>query len=168
MAFFNHFAPKLTPKPARLSWQKIMLAWFGAFLATAILVVLTQWQHQMLILGSFGASCLLIFAYPESPFSQPRHVIGGHFIASLIGLVFLYFLGTAWYSVAAATGTAIALMLITRTTHPPAGSNPIIVMLGMPSWSFLLYPTLFGAIILVMVAWFYNNVGRKRHYPEYW
>lgn len=123
--------------------------------------------HKTLILGSFGASCLLVFAYPQSPFAQPRNVIGGHFIATLTGLVFLAVFGVSWWAMALAVGTAIALMLLARMPHPPAGSNPLIVMLAGAGWDFLLTPTLAGSLILVAVALVYNNLDGRR-YPTYW
>jgi CBS-domain-containing membrane protein len=64
--------------------------------------------------------------------------------------------------------TAVALMMLTRTIHPPAGSNPVIIFLTQPSWHFLLFPTLIGALILVVVALIYNNITREAKYPKYW
>lgn len=84
-----------------------------------------------LILGSLGASCLLVYAYPTSPFAQPRNVIGGHFVATLTGLVVMNVLGVNAVSMAIGVATAIGLMLILKVPHPPAGSNPLIVMLAM-------------------------------------
>ena len=66
-----------------------------------------------------------------------------------------------------AAGTAIAVMLLTRTVHPPAGSNPVIVMLSRPEWMFLLTPTLIGAAVILVIALVINN-GNSRRYPEYW
>lgn len=76
--------------------------------------------------------------------------------------------GVHWWSMALAVGTAIALMLMFRVPHPPAGSNPLIVMLGAVGWDFLFLPTLFGSMILVATALIYNNLGKDRHYPTYW
>ena len=120
------------------------------------------------MLGSFGASCVLVFGYPDVPFSQPRNVIAGHVISSLVGLVFFAAFGPHWWAVALAEGTAIALMMLTRTVHPPAGSNPVIVFLTQPTWGFILFPTLTGAMVLVVVALFYNNATRVAKYPKYW
>ena len=74
----------------------------------------------------------------------------------------------SWWSVSIAVGTSIAMMMLTRTTHPPAGSNPVIIYLLKPAWSFLLFPTLFGAIILVFIAVIYNNLANDGKYPKYW
>jgi CBS-domain-containing membrane protein len=149
--------------PKRLPLSTIVIAWLGGTLATATLAILGNGVEPIMILGSFGASCLLIFAYPASPFAQPRNVIGGHFIAA-----FMTLFGIHWWSMAMAVGTAIALMLICRMPHPPAGSNPLIVMLGAVKWGFLITPTLLGAIVLVMIALVYNNLGKDRQYPTYW
>ena len=148
--------------------RDIMIAWFGGVLAIAAVGYLANVSGAPLMLGSFGASCVLLFGFPDSPFSQPRNVIGGHVLASLIGLVFLALFGAHWWSMALAAGTAIALMMLTRTVHPPAGSNPVIVMLLSPTWAFLLTPTLIGAVVLVLVALFFNNMPRERIYPRYW
>lgn len=153
--------PQPTPKA-------VALAWLGGVLAIAAVAALTNTLSVALVLGSFGASCVLVFGYPDVPFSQPRNVIAGHFISSLIGLLFLSVFGPHWWSVALAVGTAIALMMLTRTVHPPAGSNPVIVFLSQPAWGFLWFPTLFGAVVVVAVALIYNNATRDARYPKYW
>ncbi len=168
--FFNLYKLKgqTSQCPKRLPLSTIVIAWLGGTLATATLAILGNGVELIMILGSFGASCLLIFAYPVSPFAQPRNVIGGHFIATFTGLAFMTLFGIHWWSMAMAVGTAIALMLICRMPHPPAGSNPLIVMLGAVKWGFLITPTLLGAIVLVMIALVYNNLGKDRQYPTYW
>jgi len=154
--------------PPRANLTHIAISWLGGCLAIAAVAYLAAVTNATLMLGSFGATCVLVFGFPESPFSQPRNVIAGHFLSSLVGLAFLTFLGAHWWSVALAVGTAIALMQLTRTVHPPAGSNPVIVMLTLPAWNFLLTPTLIGALILVAVAVLFNNIPKERAYPKYW
>lgn len=154
--------------PPRPSARHIAISWLGGFLAIGAVAFLADASHAPLMLGSFGATCVLLFGFPDSPFSQPRNVIAGHFLSSLVGLVFLTLVGAHWWSMALAAGTAIALMQLTRTVHPPAGSNPVIVMLAASKWEFLLMPTLIGAVILVMVAVLFNNFPKERAYPKYW
>ncbi len=158
-------AGKLPPQPSRSS---VILAFFGGFIAIATLVGLADITHNMLILGSFGASCVLLFGYPDAPFSQPRNVVAGHLISSLIGLLCMKFFGSHWWSVGLAVGAAIAVMMQTRTVHPPAGSNPVIIFLSLQEWDFLLFPTLTGALVLVAVALIYNNLFASKKYPQYW
>lgn len=150
------------------SWKNVALAWLGGVLAIAVVAKVGEGLSLPLILGSFGASCVLVFGFPDLPFSQPRNVVVGHFLSSLIGLAFLASFGPQWWSMALAVGTSIATMMLTRTVHPPAGSNPVIVFLAQPAWSFLWFPTLAGALLLVAVALFYNNVTRSKSYPTYW
>lgn len=154
--------------PPRPSVRAVVLAWLGGFIAIGTIASITASTHATLVLGSFGATCVLVFGFPESPFSQPRNVIGGHFLSSLTGLIFFYFVGPQWWSMSLALATAIALMQLTRTVHPPAGSNPIIVFLSAASWNFLVTPTLLGASILVSIAVVYNNLASERRYPQYW
>lgn len=154
--------------PPRLPYGVIAAAWLGAALATGAFAGIGNAANLPLVLGSFGASCLLVFAYPQSPFAQPKNVIGGHFVATLTGLVFMAAFGAGWWVMALAVGTAVALMLLLRVPHPPAGSNPLIVMLGGVGWDFLITSTLAGSLILVAVALVYNNLGKGRRYPTYW
>lgn len=154
--------------PARASYRQIGISWLGGCIAIAVVAYLATVSQSPLILGSFGATCVLVFGFPDSPFSQPRNVIAGHLLSSFVGLCFLSLAGPHWWSVALAVGTTIAVMQITRTVHPPAGSNPVIVMLTVPTWEFLLLPTLVGAALLVAVAVVFNNLPKDRTYPKYW
>ena len=147
--------------------SEIIFAFIGSFIAIALIGYFTKTYDNLLIMGSFGASCVLLFGFSKSPFSQPRNVILGHFISSLIGLLFLHFVGNDYISMALALALSISLMIVTRTVHPPAGSNPIIIFLFEASWDYLIFPTLIGSIILVIVSLFYNNLYKNRNYPQY-
>jgi CBS-domain-containing membrane protein len=157
-----------TPLPPRPTFKAAALASVGGILAIATVAAMGDMLSIALVLGSFGASCVLVFGYPDVPFSQPRNVIAGHVLSSAIGLAVLSVFGAHGWAMAMAVGLAIAVMMLTRTVHPPAGSNPVIVFLAQPAWSFLWYPTLAGALLLVLVAMVYNNVTRTTHYPKYW
>lgn len=141
--------------------SSIALAGLGAFVALATTGLLAEGTGQAWILGSFGASCILLFGFPDSPFSQPRNVIGGHVLASFVGLIFLHTFGPGWLPMAAAGACAAMLMMLTRTVHPPAGSNPVIVFLLQPGWSFLLLPTAAGAVLLWLLASTYWRCLRR-------
>lgn len=155
----------LPPRPAA---KPVALAWLGTVLAIAAVAGLSASSGWLLVLGAFGASCVLVFGFPDVPFSQPRNVVLGHCLSSLIGLLFVSTLGAHWWVVALSTATAVAAMMLTRTVHPPAGSNPVIIFLAQPGWSFLLLPTLAGCVILVSVALVFHNLSREARYPKYW
>lgn len=159
----GHAAP-----PGAPALMQVARVWCGAVIAIAALAYLTQATQHPLLLGSFGATCVLVFGFPDSPFSQPRNVIGGHVLSSLTGLIFISVLGVTWWSAALALATAIAVMQLTRTVHPPAGSNPVIIMLTHASWPFLLNPTLTGAVILSAIGLAFHTLTRKAPYPTYW
>lgn len=154
------------PPPVPL--KKIGLACLGSFLMITVLALLTDAISTPLILGSFGATCVLVFGYPDAPFSQPRNIVIGHIITSLIGLLFLTFLGPNLWSLALAVALAIGIMIVFRVVHPPAGSNPVIIFLVQPSWSFLLFPVAIGAVLIVIFALIYLNLSRAENYPKYW
>ncbi len=166
--FLRKFKGDGAPLPPRSSIRAIVFAWLGGFLAIASIAALTDFFSVALLLGSFGASCVLVFGYPDLPFSQPRNVVAGHVISSLIGLAFLTTFGAHWWAVAFAVGTTIMLMMLTRTVHPPAGSNTVIIFLTHPTWGFLLFPTFIGALTLVTIGLVYNNATRDAKYPKYW
>ena len=141
----------------------------GGLLAIAILGLLERELASPLILGSFGATCVLVFGFPASPFSQPRNVVLGHVFSSATGVLFHFFFGVTWWSMALALAAAIAIMQLTRTVHPPAGSNPLIVMLSQASWPFIVRPTLLGSIIVCATAIVFHRVTTSRStYPKYW
>ncbi|MBN2815345.1 MAG: HPP family protein [Campylobacterales bacterium] len=168
MNYLNKFRGKNTPIPPRAKLSEIAFAWFGGFIAITLIGYLTQEYNNLFIMGSFGASCVLIFGFLQSPFSQPRNIVAGHLFSTFIGLLFLHFVGDTWWSMALALATAIAVMMITRTVHPPAGSNPLIVFLVSANWDYLIFPSLAGSLLLTVVALIFNNLHSKRIYPEYW
>ena len=155
-------------RPPHPGARATLLGGIGGFLAIGALAVLTSRLDVTLLLGSFGASCVLVFGYPDAPFAQPLNVIGGHVICTVIGLAILHWLGPQPWALSLAVGLSVAAMMATRTVHPPAGSNPVIVFLGHSAWSFLLFPVVSGALLLVLIGWLYNNAVRRTPYPHYW
>lgn len=167
-SYFQKFRGQQAPLPPRMPGIKIVLAGVGAALAVGFVATLAAWSHQPLLLGSLGASCVFLFGLPEAPFSQPRNVIAGHVLSSLAGLVFLQLCGPQVWALALALGSAVILMFVTRTVHAPAGSNPVIIFMTQPGWSFVLTPVLLGTVGVVLVALVFNNAVQPGHYPLYW
>lgn len=168
MSLFAKFKGDSASLPPRLPLSMVLPAFVGASLVVALIAWMAEHFETALLLGSFGASAGLVFGYPDVLFSQPRNLVAGHLLSTLVGLAFLHGCGPHWWSVGLAVGTAVALMMLTSTVHPPAASNPVIVYLMQPDWSFALFPTLAGSLILVVTALFYHNLTRKTRWPKFW
>ncbi|MCK9906301.1 HPP family protein, partial [Frankia sp. Cpl3] len=116
-------------------------------------------------MAPFGASCVLAFGLWDAPLSQPRNIVGGHLVSTLVGILLSQLFGNQLWVLALSVGLAIACMMLTKTTHPPAGADPIVVIMGGHGWAFLFSPVLFGALIIVLTALLLNNADAKRSYP---
>ena len=125
--------------------------------------------YGLFLAGSFGSSMVLLFGYPESPFAQPKNVFFGHFVTSLVGVLILYFLSVDQFlQIAIAVGLGIFLMILLDVTHPPAGGNPIVIILGAVSFDFLLNPIILGSIIMIIYSIILNRYILKKSYPSSW
>ena len=160
----------LTSKaPARPSSLQILTGFVGGLLSISILAFMAGHYHVPLIMAPFGATCVLLYALPDSPLAQPRSVIGGHLLSTFVGLVVFHLIGHGFWETGLAVGLAIGLMQFTRTIHAPAGADPIVVFLaGGLGWSFLFTPVFLGSVILVAVAFVVNNIGAGKSWPKYW
>ncbi|WP_439558606.1 HPP family protein [Dyadobacter sp.] len=129
-------------------------------------------SDSVFLIGSFGASSVLIYGIVNSPLAQPRNVIGGHLICALVGVtVHKLIPGNIWLASAFAVSVSIVLMQITRTLHPPGGATALIANIGSEKitslgYKYVLSPVLSGVLILLLVAIFVNNMAPNRHYPK--
>ncbi|HEY0886284.1 MAG TPA: HPP family protein [Ramlibacter sp.] len=154
--------------PAAPSPAFVLSSMLGATLAIGLTGWLTQVSGYPLQMAPFGASCVLAFGLPESPLAQPRSIIGGHLVATLVGLLVLHVVGNGWAAAALAVGLALALMQLTRTVHAPAGADPLVVLASGATADFLLTPVLAGSTTIVLAALLVNNARQRRSYPRYW
>lgn len=149
---------------------EILISGLGGLVIIGLLYFLQSELSFQTFIIPFGASAVLVFAAPAAPFSQPRNVVGGHVIAALTGVaVFSIFGQTNWWVLAIANGVAIALMVATKTVHPPAGATaliPVLSSIGNFAWPFM--PVMLGAAIIVLVGVIYNNLMPARRYPSFW
>ncbi len=139
-----------------------IVAGIGAMIAIFLLALIDNLQPEVVwLMAPFGASAVLVFGVPDSPLAQPRNVIFGHLITALIGVLFVMFLPIEPWSLALGTGLAVTTMLITKTTHPPAGANPLLIMVAGQSWEFLVFPVLIGGVVIVLIGKLMANIRRK-------
>ncbi len=120
-----------------------------------------------LLIGSFGATMVLIFGFPESPFSQPKNIFFGHFITSLLGIItYKYIFLSIYLVIAISVGLGIFFMILFNVTHPPAGGNAIIIiLLENTSYDFLLFPISIGTVFIIFCGIFINRFLLKKKYP---
>ena len=150
--------------------KKALIAGFFSAFTIGVLTVLTYKSVLGLFLaGSFGSSMVLLFGFPESPFAQPRNVFFGHLVTTLVGVIFVNLIPLPIYiSIALAVGIGIFFMILFNVVHPPAGGNPIMVIIGSVSYDYLLFPTISGCFIIILLAILINKFILKKNYPLKW
>ena len=125
--------------------------------------------YGLFLAGSFGSSMVLLFGYPESPFAQPNNVFFGHLVTSVVGVLILQFLpADQFLQIAIAVGLGIFVMILLGVTHPPAGGNPIVIILAAASYDFLSNPIISGSILIIVYALILNRLILKKNYPSNW
>jgi CBS-domain-containing membrane protein len=148
-------------------FTKAVIAGFFSAVTIGVLTVLTyKTTLGLFIAASFGSSMVLLFGFPESPFAQPKNVFFGHLVTALVGVFFVNFIPLPIYiSIAGAVGIGIFLMIILDIVHPPAGGNPIMVIIGSASFEYLINPIIFGCILILLIAIIVNKFLLKKNYP---
>ena len=157
-------------EPADHLWTFI-----GTFIAIASIGLLQQsgftQQDSVFLIGSFGASCVLLFGATQSPLAQPRNLVGGHLLASVIGVAIHKLIpDQLWLSSALAVSLSIVVMQITKTMHPQAGATALIANIGSEKitnlgFSYTVTPVMTGVAILLVIALLVNNIPSRRSYP---
>ena len=147
--------------------KKASIAGFFSTLTIGILAILTyKSPFGLFIAASFGSSMVLLFGFPESPFAQPKNVFFGHLVSASVGVFFVNLIPLPIYiSIAFAVGIGIFLMILLNVVHPPAGGNPILVIIGSVSYDYLIFPVITGCIIIILLAIFINKLILKKKYP---
>ena len=148
--------------------KQSILAGIFSIITIGILTFLTyKTEFGIFLIASFGSSMVLLYGYPESPFAKPKNIFFGHFLTSLVGVIFVNFVPLPIYIIIpVAVGIGVGLMIILNVTHPPAGGNPIIVIMGSVSFEYLISPVISGSIIVIVFGIILNKFIAKRNYPK--
>jgi CBS-domain-containing membrane protein len=152
-----------------------LLTFLGAFFGIGIIGYINSkyfvLNDNLFLIGSFGASSVLIYGIINSPLAQPRNLIGGHLVCAIVGVTVHKLLpNEVWLSSAIAVALSIVLMQITKTLHPPGGATALIANIGSEKikalgYMYVLSPVLTGVLILLAVALVFNNISKTRQYP---
>lgn len=155
---------------------QVFWSWLGAFLGIGLVSAVTRFVLDgtglTLMIGSFGASAVLIYCAIESPLAQPKNVLGGHILSALVGVAACHlFAEQVWLAAPFAVATAIGMMQLTATVHPPGGATALIAVIGGENihqlgYFYVLFPVATGAIILLVVALIINRIAPGRSYPR--
>ena len=161
-----------------VSYSEIAWSWIGAFLGIAAVSYfnfdLLENSDLVMLIGSFGASAVLIYGAIKSPLAQPRNLVGGHIFSAIIGVTcYKLFPSQAWLASSLAVSTAIAVMHATKTLHPPGGATALIAVIGSSKihslgYLYAIVPAGLGAVIMLVVALLVNNLPKSRRYPDFW
>ena len=151
--------------------KNIIKSFFAAFFSTLTIGVLTfltyKTDYGIFLIASFGSSMVLLYGYPESPFAQPKNIFFGHLLTSIVGILFVYFVHLPIFiTIPLAVGFGVGLMILLNVTHPPAGGNPIIVIIGSVSIDYLINPIIIGSLIILFFGVVLNRLILKKKYPS--
>ena len=147
--------------------QSILAGLFSTITISILTFLTYKTDLGIFLLASFGSSMVLLYGYPESPFAQPKNVFFGHLLTSIVGMFFLYLVPLPLYIILPlAVGFGVGLMIFLNVTHPPAGGNPIIVIMGSVSLDYLISPVISGSIVILGFGIIINRFILKKSYPK--
>lgn len=149
-------------------WSRVAAGALGGAVAIGAMEWFSAFSEFPLASIPFATSIVLVMGSPEAEPAQPRALVGGHVVSALVGLLVLQLTGPDAWAAALAVGIAIVAMHATRTFHPPAGINPLLIVTAAMPWTFLAVPVGAGALLLLVFAWTWNNIGAEKNWPQRW
>lgn len=162
-------------KETLVDYKEHIWTFLGSFIGISLIGLLNSrylsTTDNLFLIGSFGATSVLVYGIINSPFAQPRNLIGGHLISAIVGVTIGLLIKEQWLAAALAVSTSIVAMQITKTLHPPGGATALIAIIGSPKikslgFGYVLCPVLCGVLILFAVAMVFNNITSHRSYPK--
>ena len=148
--------------------KKAIIAGIFSIITIGFLTALTyKTEFGLFLVASFGSTMVLLFGYPESPFAQPKNIFFGHLLTSVVGVIFVNLIPLPIFiMIPLAVGFGVFFMILAGVTHPPAGGNPIIVIIGSASFSYIISPIIIGSAIVLVFGVVLNRFILKKEYPK--
>ena len=147
--------------------KSLIAAVFSTFTIGVLSLLTYKTPYGLFLIASFGSTMVLLYGYPESPFAKPKNIFFGHLLTAFVGVFFVNYVPLPIYVIIPlAVGAGVGLMIILNVTHPPAGGNPIIVIMGSVSFEYLISPVISGSIIVIIFGVILNKFIGKRKYPN--
>ena len=148
--------------------KKAIIAGVFTIITIGFLTTLTyKTELGLFLVASFGSTMVLLYGYPESPFAQPKNIFFGHLLTSIVGVIFVNLIPMPIYiMIPLAVGFGVFFMILAGVTHPPAGGNPIIVIIGSASFNYIISPVIIGSAIVLIFGVILNRFILKKEYPR--
>ena len=149
-------------------FEPIVLGISASFVISILAFLTLETSAGIWIMFSFGATVFLVFALHDLETAQPKNIFFGHLVSVIIGVVINKTLGFSFYSLGLSVGLAVVLMIYLKILHPPAASNPLIVLFTDLSFDYILFPVIVGTITIIITSVLINRLILKRKYPKKW
>lgn len=168
------FARVVIYKETLVDFREHFWTFLGAFIGIGSIGLIQSYylteSDNIFLVGSFGATSVLVYGVIESPLAQPRNVLGGHVVSAIVGTIVSQLISTLWLGAAVAVAASIVGMQITKTLHPPGGATALIAVIGSEKikalgFMYVISPIASGVLILLVVAMIFNNITSSRQYP---
>ncbi len=142
----------------------------GMVLVLLIMSALFDAHTAVIIIPSMGASAVLVFAMPHSPFSQPWSVLAGNVFSAVVGVCCYRWIAHPSMAASFAVGLAVAVMHLTRSMHPPGGATALAAVIGGPAihdlgFYYAFCPTAVNCLLVLFAGVLFNSFFAWRRYP---
>ena len=146
-----------------------IISGISASVVISVLAFLTlRTSAGVWLMFSFGATVFLVFVLYNLETSQPKNIFFGHLVSVLVGIIINETIGFSFYSLGVSVGLAVTLMVYLKVMHPPAASNPLVVLFTDVSFEYILFPVIMGTVVIIILSFIMNKIILKRNFPKKW
>ena len=146
--------------------EPLVSGFFAAIVIGTLAFLTLRTSTGIWLMFSFGATVFIVFVLYNLETAQPKNIFFGHLLSVLVGIIFNEAIGFSFYSLGLSVGLAVTLMVYLKVMHPPAASNPLVVLFSDVSFEYILFPVVLGSLIIIIMGIFINKIILKRKYPK--